>query len=305
MRLIRYVLLLAFFTMFAVMPVFAQSEGASLDERGYGLYIPTSYDEDGDDVLPLVIALHGFGDTWENFYPATGLIPLAESENFIVSFAQAHLREWNDGRSGSHDEDDVQLLQDLITRIDRDYRIDLERVYLVGFSNGGSMVFQAVCQAPDVFAGVVSIAGSMLHLHSDACETVQTPVLFIHSMADNVVPFEGTGSRLEVTDATSYWVNANECDISNVDPYDPDAFRNGFQNYFFDNCPNGNLVMLHILEALPHMYPGGVEYFTEETPAPQFDTARLIWGFFDIAYTVQQDDAANAEVTPEATEAAD
>ncbi len=284
----------------------AQTEGASLDERGYGLYIPTSYDEAGTEELPLVIALHGFGDTWENFYPATGLINRAEQGNFIVAFPQGYLRQWNDGSIGDHEEDEIQLFRDLIARVQRDYRVDEDRIYLVGFSNGGSMVFKAACEAPDLFAGIASIAGTMRSAQSENCEDASLPVLIIHGTGDEVVPWEGSVYRYSVTSGVTFWAMQNSCDLEAVPPFNEELFRNGFSTYFFEDCEDGNFVMLHAIENGGHTIPGSGFYIRDLVPQPQQgDTARLIWSFFELTYQAQQSADENPEITPEATETSD
>ena len=66
------------------------SESFSFDaeNRTYLLYIPTTYNATTDH-LPLVIALHGLGDTKENFNNFNGFKALAESEKFILVTPQA------------------------------------------------------------------------------------------------------------------------------------------------------------------------------------------------------------------------
>ena len=61
----RYCCFLILFLL--ALPTFAQTEEdfQTLEERGYGIYLPSGYDGSAD--LPLVLALHGFGDEWRNF----------------------------------------------------------------------------------------------------------------------------------------------------------------------------------------------------------------------------------------------
>lgn len=301
MRLLRVVI----FTVVLLFStaVFAQTDGASLDDRGYGLYIPSTYDEDGNDELPLVIALHGFGDTWENFYPATGFIPLAEQENFIVAFPQGYLNQWNDGSTGDHYEDDVQLLRDLVERVDRDYRVDYERIYLVGFSNGGVMAFRAACEASDLFAGIVAIAGTMrIDMAGECPDNAQLPVLMIHGTGDTVVSFNGDNERLPVPLGVQFWAGHNDCDIESVPEFANELFQGGFFVYWYSDCLDDNYVMLLALEDVGHIYPGAGAYVQGQTPEPAYtDTARFIWGFFQLSYEAKLAASENPETTPEAT----
>ncbi|MEL6524255.1 MAG: PHB depolymerase family esterase [Chloroflexota bacterium] len=308
MRVIRSLLVMCIFALATL--TLAQTEGASLDERGYGLYIPSTYDEEGEDDLPLLIVLHGFGDTWQNFHRATGFINRAEQDNFIVAFPQGYLRQWNDGSVGDHYEDDVQLLSDLIERVDRDYRVDRDRIYLAGFSNGGTMTFQAACERPDLFAGIASVGGTMRNgiaiEEVGLCADVQMPVLIIHGTQDTVVPFIGGEFRYGAVVGAAYWRQNNECMDEDVPTYDPDNFRNGFQTFLFDECAGGNLTMLHVIENGAHVWFGAESYVQEQTPQqPGLDTARLIWGFFEASYAAQQAAESEPEATPEATESSD
>src|SRR5690606_30404173 len=66
-------LLLGIWVLF-LMGIPAQAQ-ASLEERGYGVYVPTGYN---GQAVPLVIALHGSGDNYNNFARATGLAGVAE-----------------------------------------------------------------------------------------------------------------------------------------------------------------------------------------------------------------------------------
>jgi len=65
-------------------------------------------------------------------------------------------------------------------------------------------------------------------------------------------------------------------------------------------------VMLHVLEGGEHVWPGFEAYLEGGSPrAPHLDTARILWGFFEVSYQARQDAANNPEITPEATETTD
>ncbi len=284
----------------------AQTEGASLDERGYGVYVPSTYDANGEDELPLLIALHGFGDTWQNFSLAHGFNLAAEQANFIVATPQGYLNQWNAGDRGDHYEDDIQLLRELIERIDRDFRIDHERIYLAGFSNGSTMTYYVACNAPDLVDGIAAVGGTMWRGIFDTCDEDTTlPVFMMHGTGDTVVSFYGGGGRVAVSEATVLWAERNGCNTEDVPEFDEAFFRNGYAVYLYEECPDGNIVMMEALEDVGHVWVG-FDYYVRGTfpPAIQIDTARLIWGFFDYSYQLKTE-ADAPEVTPEATEATD
>ena len=56
--------------------------------------------------------------------------------------------------------DDVQYVKSVVEAITAKYNVDTSRVYLMGIATGGFMANRLACEAPEMFAGVVSFAGS-------------------------------------------------------------------------------------------------------------------------------------------------
>jgi polyhydroxybutyrate depolymerase len=296
----RFFLLLILF-LFTI-NVFAQTEEEfqTLEERGYGIYIPSGYD--GSEDLPLVLALHGFGDEWHNFSRASGWMTIAEEYNFIVAFPNGYLRQWNDGGRGDHYEDDVWMLQVMIERVAQDYRINRERIYLAGFSNGGTMVYKVACEAPTVFAAIASVGGTMRY-NQDCPATAQLSVMIIHGTGDAVVPFTGGDGRYSAPESARFWTFQNNCETEGIPYYDSSHFVNRIASYDYENCDGGHQVKFYVIEDFPHSWPGALEYNYGVAPHPTMDAPRLIWEFFEASYLSEQ--AASAESTPEATESND
>ena len=70
--------------------------------------------------------------------------------------------------------------------------VDLSRIVLAGFSQGGAMALYSALRCPQALAGVLVLSGYLLrpeHLEEQA-ETANsaTPVLFCHGLQDEVVP---------------------------------------------------------------------------------------------------------------------
>ena len=68
--------------------------------------------------------------------------------------------------------------------------VDLHRVYIWGFSNGGMMAWRTVCQTRNVFAGAGVVAGALLV----PCP-MPVHVVELHGTADRTVPLFGGYSR--------------------------------------------------------------------------------------------------------------
>lgn len=277
--------LLLSLTLLALVGSAAAQSGTTLGERGYDIYVPSTAED--DQQLPLIIALHGMGGDKDSFAALSGLVQTGEAFGFITAFPNGYLNQWNDGSQGDHYEDDLALLLELIEVVDAEHPVDRDRVYIAGFSNGGTMAFRAACETNGVFAGIASVAGAMRTLQD--CEGAEPlSVLIMHGTGDRVVPFAGAAYRYSAPQATQLWHEINGCSDADMPEYDPALFTNGTAIYYYDECASQRQVMLYALEAVSHTWPGARSYLRGQRPPRPIDTAAIIWGFFELAHQAQQ-----------------
>jgi predicted esterase len=81
---------------------------------------------------------------------------------------------------------DVGYLVDVVHAVAASVPVDLTRVYIVGFSNGGMMALRAICSAPEVFAAAGSVSGPFL---GTSCE--KAVWRHIAAAPDPIVPAAG------------------------------------------------------------------------------------------------------------------
>ena len=187
------------------------------ETRSYVIYIPSSYQE--DKPTPLIINFHGFGgiasDYAQNIGEYNGLNKTANENNFIVVYPQAVIGQkgstyWTPGDSGIENikMNDVYFTKVLISEIASIYNLDQNRVYAVGFSNGGMMSYGLACLGADFIAAVGIMSGISI---SEDCEipNISTSIIHFHSAEDNILPYEGNRAYKAVTDVINYWNNFN------------------------------------------------------------------------------------------------
>ena len=279
-------------------------------ERSYVLYEPDAVDEPA----PLVLVLHSrFGDG-QRMAEFTGFNEIAEREGFIAVYPDGLDGEWNyvrgiPGYPNTHD--DTAFLIALVDHIAASYSVDLSRVYVTGFSNGGFMVQRVACENPTRFAAFASVAGAGFGGMRGVClqPGIETaPMLLINGTADNNVLWEGTGFTRDgqtiyvtypIPQTLAYWGEFNGCqaeaETSDVRPSgnSPDTSV----RFLTLDCPADASVVLVGVIGGGHNWPG------QEIDAPEIygsvnrdiDVGEVIWEFF-AAHQRPQDE----EATPEA-----
>jgi poly(3-hydroxybutyrate) depolymerase len=126
--------------------------------RKYAIFVPPQYKLDESHKWPLIIALHGSGEIGEDGIKQTtiGLAPYivghAQKFPFIAVFPQAHAM-WFRGA----EEAAIWMILDATLK---EYRVDMDRIYLTGLSMGGFATWEMAASRPDVFAAIVPICGA-------------------------------------------------------------------------------------------------------------------------------------------------
>ena len=113
----------------------------------------------GDGPRPLIIALHGFGDTAANYPRAWG--PAAEDFGAILVVPNGPRPVGNGRGWGSVDEADA-VVEAALDYARETFEVDWDRVVLTGFSQGGFMAMALGTRHPDLFVGVIPMAGGYI-----------------------------------------------------------------------------------------------------------------------------------------------
>jgi polyhydroxybutyrate depolymerase len=279
---------------YALMSHFAanQISGAisvSGERREYLLHVPAHLDSTRP--VPLVISLHGAA-----LWPGTQMEVsqwnrVADENGFIVVYpagtdlsgsgaGMLPFRAWVLGPKSSN----VPFIETLIDTISATHRIDADRIFVNGFSNGGAMTFAVSCRLSSKIAAVGTVAAAHDIAWSWCGDSSPMPVISFHGTADHLVPYDGgrpwTTPRPfpSVLAWTALWARRNRCAAEPLDSVVAlDVTRREYVR-----CADGAAVVLYTVRGAGHTWPGGrpLSAWLVGTTTRSIDASREMWRFF-------------------------
>ncbi|MCP5119181.1 MAG: alpha/beta fold hydrolase, partial [bacterium] len=161
----------------------------------YRLFVPASYD--GTRALPLLIGLHGLGGNESTFFGRDNglLTTLATKHGYIVATPLGYNRTTGYGRGAGRRRDPTaqrearwseQDVLNVLELVKKEYRVDDQRIYLMGHSMGGNGAWYLGAKYPHLWAAVAPIASGQGATRADLERMKQVPVLLTHGAKDVV-----------------------------------------------------------------------------------------------------------------------
>lgn len=224
------------------------------EKREYILHLP---DGDIEASPPLLIFLHGGGGSARNSPIFFGTRTFLDDKKYIGVIPNAR---FNDAGFRSWDFDDVEFIDEIIRQQVIESNIDLDRVFVFGFSNGGFLANYLACKIPNRITAIISHAGALLAPLDDPINNCvsngDVAIHHIHATGDEIIPFDGAEERfLSANAAITEWSVFNQCDdsFSESTPFDLtfDMEGNDASTRTYQNCIKP--VQLTVIEGSIHL----------------------------------------------------
>lgn len=168
----------------------------------YRVHVPRAYD--GNKALPLVIALHGLGATEDSWMDSYGQrVPaLADQHGFLVAAPLGYRVDGFYGYSFGTDPASLRKQQlseqdvmQVLSEMQRHYKVDPSRIYLMGHSMGAIGTWHLAAKYPDTWAAIGAISG--LGNPQTVARMKHIPQFVVHGDADPTVPVTGSRTMVE------------------------------------------------------------------------------------------------------------
>ena len=260
-------------------------------KREYATYVPDGISGE----VGVIISLHGASNDYYNgrvdFNAIADAKKDTEGKKFIVVYPRGLMRQLRGTERGwetytESNTEDVEFFKAIVTELKKTYSVDMSRIYLAGFSNGGMMAYKAAHQAGDFFAAFASVGGFPVN-ESHLFHAGSQPTPFIHIQGAADVEFSSTKYDLSTI-------------AHNM------TYRNGahFNPYDTQNNSDGGVVPEHsnVTREIHIADEGGAAYFLYKIAGMGHtwfynwdgnagdDVATAIWNFFDYSDKVNNID---------------
>ena len=210
---------------------------------------------------PVVFFVHGYGGSGAGFENDTKADKVADREKFIAVYPSAVGGSWN-----MNDESDYPFLLALLDTVDARYKIDRDRVYCTGFSQGGFISFGLGYKHPEVFAAVAPVSGHIPSFSTSAPLKRPVPLFLTFGTSDvsNVASF--------MTDIST-WLKLDSCGSgkrTSQRPYPANRPGSIVSRTTYD-CPHGGQVVYDSVI-------GGTHEWAMDT-VKKVNTTEEVWAF--------------------------
>lgn len=173
------------------------------------------------------------------------------------------------------------FLRAVVADVQQRLRIDPQRIFATGMSNGGMMGYRLACEASDVFRAIAAVAGT--DGTTDCRPGRPVPVLHIHARDDDRVLFGGGSGSASDTHANfvsvpatvDKWSRLNACNGPTQRVQD----KPGAVCEVRTGCQGGVEVRLCVTDSGGHAWPGGRKALGGKG-SEALDATAEIWAFF-------------------------
>jgi len=233
-------------------------------DRTFILHIPPGNDPDAPS--PLIIVFHGNTMTGAGMQDLTEFRRFTDEHGFMVIYPDGIDGGWSIGCDCTTADhlgiSDVKLIEALLANVPSSFAIDLDRVYMAGFSLGGTFAQVAGCELGGRIAAVASVGSSLPTRLQDDCQLqAPLPILYMLGTEDPLLPYsDGTANFLSAPATLAHWASFNGCqgdpeEVTEPDLDPDDLTRVRFER--FSDCAGGSEATLYTVEGGGHTWPKG------------------------------------------------
>ena len=240
--------------------------------RGYLLLTPTA----ATAPLPLIVVLHGVNASVTQEVERDELLPLVTAGEVALVYPAGYDQSWNvgvDGCCGTAPKagvDDIGFVAAIVGAAGTRVAVAPGRTYLIGFSNGGKLAYQVMCDEPTLFTAFAVVSAVPLATCAEAAQPAR-PVLIAVGASDPELPSaaQPVAAARALAGAVSTWRTRDGCPATGSTVTSGSATITTWRG-----CTDATMVTSVLYAGLVHLWP------TAALVGSAQPGASLIWAFF-------------------------
>ena len=177
----------------------SEMETVVFESLSYYLYFPKDYKSEKNKKFPLLLFLHGGGESGDSLSTIKSNGPpklIVEGKQFpflILAPQNPYKMKWWNTRAVA------QLLDTIV----ENNRVDKNRIYLTGLSRGGSAAWEMAVQYPNKFAALAVVCG-MTPLPYASWINKELPIWVFHGDQDKSIPISESVNMVDKLKVMGY-----------------------------------------------------------------------------------------------------
>jgi len=227
----------------------------------------------------LIFVLHGSGGNGlKSMKGASKLLDIANKENLLILFPDGYLKNWNECRKNAPAAANVENIDEntffnkMIDYCATKYLINRQKVFAIGTSGGGHMVYKLAMTMPEKFKAITAIVANLPEANNMDCIEKKMPiaVMIINGTNDATNPYNGgisakkKGLVVSTDDTFHYWATVNgyqgSPSIEELPDLEPDGKT--IEKYTFKQKGKPEVVLLKVING-EHNNPKDIDLFIE------------------------------------------
>jgi len=225
----------------------------------------------------LIFVLHGSGGNGlKSMKGASKLLDIANKENLLILFPDGYLKNWNECRKNAPAAANVENIDEntffnkMIDYCATKYLINRQKVFAIGTSGGGHMVYKLAMTMPEKFKAITAIVANLPEANNMDCIEKKMPiaVMIINGTNDATNPYNGgisaknKGLVVSTDDTFHYWATINGYQGSPSMEELPDLEPDGktIEKYTFKQKGKPEVVLLKVING-EHNNPKDIDLF--------------------------------------------
>lgn len=224
----------------------------------YYAHVPGGWD--GASALPTAVYFHGYSSTGAAVMGNRGLVDAFDRLGVLLIAPDGRNRTWAHVGSPSQARDELAFMDAVMADVHARWPVDAGRLWVTGFSQGGSMAWDMACYRGEEFTAFAPISGAFWTPLPETCPSGPVNLRHVHGTTDTVVPMAGRPIRQtyrqgDVMQGMAVWRQADGC------PETPDAIeRDGrLTCQVWRSCTSGRELQLCLHDGGHTPLPGWVE----------------------------------------------